>query len=49
MLAAIFLVILAIGFYAFIAFSPKEITQLVLALVWLLMLLAVPMGIIMGW
>ena len=46
MLVSLFLVLLALGFYAFIAFSPKEVVQLGLASMWVLLIIALIAGAI---
>ena len=46
MLVSVFLVLLALAFYAFIAYSPKEVVQLGLAGMWVLLIAGLIAGAI---
>lgn len=48
MLVSLVLVVLALAFYAFIAFSPEEVIRLGLAGMWVILALSLVIGFIVG-
>ena len=49
MLGAIFITLLVIGFFAFLAVAPQETIQITLVLVWCLMLLSAVVSPFLGY
>jgi hypothetical protein len=46
MLGIIFLVLLVVGFYAFIGLGAEAVVQMVLALFWVIMIASIPASLI---